>query len=42
MRRQLFAVCIGIVVAVGVIFALFDKRISFRSMYVSSAAHSVN
>jgi hypothetical protein len=32
MRRQITAVIVGIIVAVVVIYAVFDQRVSFRSI----------
>jgi len=32
MARQLSAVLVGVIIAVGVIFAVFDKRVSYRGV----------
>jgi hypothetical protein len=40
MRRQIVAIAVGVVVAVAVIFALFDERVSFRNGVFSGAQQS--
>ena len=42
MRRQLAAIVLGVVVAVAVIYAVFDQRVSVRNLFASapSTQHS--
>jgi hypothetical protein len=40
MRRQIVAIAVGVVVAVALIFALFDARVSFRNGVFSGAQQS--
>ena len=42
MRRQIVAVIVGVVVAVAVIYVLFDERVSFRNGVFSGAQQSQN
>jgi hypothetical protein len=43
MSRQFGAIIVGVVIAVAVIYALFDRRVSFRELAATPpAAHSVN
>jgi hypothetical protein len=36
MRRQLVAIVFGAIVAVAVIYALFDQRVSVRNLFASA------
>ena len=36
MRRQFAAIVFGVIVAVAVIYAVFDQRISFRNMMANA------
>jgi len=40
MRRQFAATVVAVAVAVAVIFAVFDKRVSFKNMAASSLDQS--
>ena len=36
MRRQITAIVVGVMVAVAVIYALFDQRVSVRNLFASA------
>ena len=43
MRRQITAVIVGIIVAVVVIYAVFDQRVSVRSLFANApSTHQSN